>query len=129
MAAINLSDYNLAELKGLQFDVENEIKERQRQELGKAREQIRAIASEAGISVESLMKKGGGRLKALAGPKADGLEPAARASGPKAAARYRNPANGAQTWSGRGRQPKWIAEALAGGTTLDAFKVADAKGA
>lgn len=129
MAAINLSDYNLAELKGLQFDVENEIKERQRQELSKAREQIRAIASEAGISVESLMKKGAGRLKALAGPKADGLAAGRKTDAAKGAARYRNPANGAQTWSGRGRQPKWIAEALAGGTTLDAFKVADAGGA
>ena len=26
---------------------------------------------------------------------------------------YRNPSNSAETWTGRGRQPKWVREALA----------------
>ena len=44
MANINLSGYNLAELKGLQFDIEKEIKNRQQQDVKKAREQILEIA-------------------------------------------------------------------------------------
>jgi DNA-binding protein H-NS len=32
---------------------------------------------------------------------------------------YRNPRNSAETWTGRGRQPKWVREALAGGVRLE----------
>ena len=31
---------------------------------------------------------------------------------------YRNPCNSAETWTGRGRQPKWVREALACGVRL-----------
>ena len=40
MANIDLSGYNLSELKGLQHDIEKELKSRQHQDLQKAREQI-----------------------------------------------------------------------------------------
>lgn len=33
-------------------------------------------------------------------------------------AKYRNPANPAQTWSGRGRRPDWVNAALAEGKAL-----------
>lgn len=32
-------------------------------------------------------------------------------------AKYANPANAADTWSGRGRKPRWYVEALASGKT------------
>jgi len=32
---------------------------------------------------------------------------------------YRNPSNSAETWSGRGRQPKWVREALARGARFE----------
>ncbi|HEX9814462.1 MAG TPA: H-NS histone family protein [Myxococcota bacterium] len=32
---------------------------------------------------------------------------------------YRNPCNSAETWTGRGRQPKWVREALARGKRLE----------
>lgn len=72
MAQIDLSNYNLGELKGLQFDVEKELKERQRHDLRKAREQVMAIVQEAGMSVDELLArdgKGKGRRK-KAGPEA-----------------------------------------------------------
>lgn len=34
-----------------------------------------------------------------------------------ASAKYANPANPSDTWSGRGRKPRWFAEALAEGKT------------
>jgi len=55
MTQIDLSNYNLGELKGLQFDVEKELKERQRHDLRKAREQVMAIVQEAGMSVDELL--------------------------------------------------------------------------
>lgn len=38
------------------------------------------------------------------------------------AAKYRNPVTG-ETWSGRGRAPRWLADELAKGRTKDAFLV------
>ena len=36
----------------------------------------------------------------------------------KAVQKYRNPENPEETWSGRGRPPKWVQAALAGGRTM-----------
>jgi len=32
---------------------------------------------------------------------------------------YRNPSNSAETWTGRGRQPKWVRDAIANGKQLE----------
>jgi len=37
----------------------------------------------------------------------------------KVAAKFANPADAAQTWSGRGRQPIWFRDALASGASED----------
>lgn len=109
MANINLSGYNLSELNGLLHDIEREIKNRQHQDLQKARDQILAIAQEAGVSVEELLAANGKKSKG--------------GKGQKVQARYQNPSNNGQTWTGRGRQPKWIAEGLAKGKSLDDFRI------
>ncbi len=36
-----------------------------------------------------------------------------------ATAKYANPANSADTWSGRGRKPRWFEEAIANGKKAD----------
>jgi DNA-binding protein H-NS len=109
MATIDLSNYNLGELKGLQFEIEKEVKARQQQEVKKAREQILAIARDVGLPVEDLLGNTGAKSK-----------PGGRE---KVQPRYQNPADKAQTWTGRGRKPKWIAEGLANGKTLEEFKI------
>jgi DNA-binding protein H-NS len=55
MPTTDLSTYTLAELKGLDFDIRQEIKARQQRELSKAREQILGIAREAGLSEQELL--------------------------------------------------------------------------
>ena len=37
--------------------------------------------------------------------------------------RYRNPANAAETWTGRGKQPRWLVAALATGKVLEDFSI------
>lgn len=108
MARTDLSNYNLGELKGLLFDVEKELKQRERRETRQARERILAIARSAGVSVEELLASQGGRTR----------KKEAEAKAPPAA-RYRNPHDASQTWSGRGRKPGWVSEALAAGKRLD----------
>jgi len=110
MATIDLSNYNLGELKGLQFDVEKEIKSRQQQELKKAREQILAIAQDVGLPVEALMSAKSG--------KSGKLGKSAKGGQSVGAAQYRNPSDNAQTWTGRGRKPKWVIDALSNGKNL-----------
>jgi DNA-binding protein H-NS len=39
--------------------------------------------------------------------------------------RYRNPDNYSETWSGRGKQPRWLAAALTKGRAIEEFKIAD----
>lgn len=36
---------------------------------------------------------------------------------------YRNPGNSAETWTGRGRQPKWVRDALASGARLEDLSI------
>jgi len=109
MAKIDLSDYTLSQLKGLQSEIEKQLKDRQQQEVKKAREQIIAIAQDIGISVEELLANKGAKSKSNGGKK---VEP-----------QYQNPVDNSQTWTGRGRQPKWIAEGMANGKTLEDFKI------
>ena len=118
MAKTDLSNYNLAELKGQQFDIEKEIKSRQHDEVRKAREQILAIAQDVGVPVSKLIARVAGGKKD--GAKKDGAK---NGGGQQGQARFRNPADDSQTWTGRGRQPKWIAEALSGGKSLDDFRI------
>jgi len=38
-------------------------------------------------------------------------------------AKYRNPDNSSETWSGRGREPKWLAEKISAGRRRDEFAI------
>ena len=41
----------------------------------------------------------------------------------KSPAKYRNPGNGDETWSGRGRKPGWIREAESAGRNISDFLI------
>jgi DNA-binding protein H-NS len=47
---------------------------------------------------------------------------------PQVLPKYRNPANPAETWAGRGRQPRWVTEQLSSGKKLDDFRIQPASG-
>src|ERR1700676_5178820 len=42
---------------------------------------------------------------------------------PKVFPKYRNPNEPSETWSGRGKQPRWLAAALKGGQTIEEFVI------
>lgn len=101
---IDLESFSLKELKQLQKDVTAAIdnfKDRERQ---KAIAEVEAFARERGLSPAD--------LKALLGRSRKGLP-----------AKYANPADPTQTWSGRGRRPRWVEAALADGKSLDDMKI------
>jgi DNA-binding protein H-NS len=74
--------------------LEQQISEARRRELAEAVSQVRAIVAEYGLSAQDVFPAG-------RAPRA------ASAAGSKVAPKYRNPATG-QTWTGRGKAPKWI---------------------
>lgn len=108
MKTIDLSTYNLAELKRLLHDIGQEFNARQTQELQKAREDILAIALNAGMSIESLLATVSKKQKK---------------QGKKVLHKYQNPAESSLTWTGRGRKPRWVVEALANGVSLEGLRL------
>ncbi len=99
-----------------------------RDELTKLRADIdramaEAAAREHGFSLAELVPGGGARGRA-AGGKRGGRSAASTSSPPTPSdAKYRNPENPEQTWSGRGRRPQWVHEATANGRALADLEV------
>jgi len=92
------------------------------------RKRINAIAREAGYTVAELFG-GGGAKSAGAGKAAKPAKPAKKATrksskaGTKVAPKFRNPANHAETWAARGKQPRWLAAEIAKGKKLEDFAI------
>ncbi len=89
------------------------------------RKRINAIAREAGYTVAELF---GGTATAKAPGRAKPGRPAKKTrksskAGSKVAPKYRNPANAAETWAARGKQPRWLAAEIAKGRTLQEFAI------
>lgn len=103
----DLSTYSIAKLRALEVQVIDELKTRHFLSVSKAREQILHIAQSAGISVKELMA----------------AKSAPRTKAAPAGAKYRNPDDASQVWSGRGRQPNWIKTYVASGKSLDDAKI------
>ena len=73
-------------------DLEQKINEARRNELSAAVAQVRALVAEYGLTAQDVFPVGRAR---------------SASAGSKVAPKYRHPATG-QTWTGRGKAPKWI---------------------
>ena len=78
-------------------------------------EVYRSMGREVGVEV-SIVKTGGGE-PGRRGRRAGDTEGSDRRS--EVGAKYRNPDNPDETWSGRGRQPKWVQAAISHGRRLE----------
>ena len=96
--AIDLKKFNQKQLNELIQRAESRKQELHSDRLAKVRAKVTEFANAEGFSIEELF---GGR----------GHKKTRR----KAAPKYRNPANHAETWSGRGKRPRWYNAALAAG--------------
>jgi len=54
--------------------------------------------------------------------------PSERRPYPRVFPKYRNPTDPAETWAGRGRQPRWVTEQLRSGKNLDDFRILSGAG-
>ena len=110
---IDISGLTKSELIALNKRVERAIEAFDAQNLARARREAQRVAREYGVSVKDLM----GAAPAPAKSKAKTKSKSKRRG--KVAPKYRNPADASQTWTGRGRQPAWVAEVLVGGARLE----------
>ncbi len=81
------------------------------------RGKITRFAKAEGYTIEELFGIAG-----TAGPDRKATRSAARV-GRKIAPKYRNPANPKETWTGRGRQPRWLAALIAKGKKPENFLI------
>lgn len=102
---IDLEKMSMDELKALSKDVAKAIKNYEKRKRTEALAEIQAVAKRHGLSIDDIV---GGKRK---GTKV------------KAPAKYRNPKNPDEEWSGRGRQPAWFKAAVSGGAKVESLEI------
>ena len=104
--AIDISKLNEAQLTALAAKIQARLHELQLEKVARLRDKVIAMITSEGVDYAELMEHTAfARRKKRASKRA------------KVAPKYRNPADHAQTWSGRGRQPRWFKAALRKGKT------------
>ena len=100
MSYFDLEKMSLEELKALQKQVAKAIEGYKDRERLKALAELEAKAQEMGFSLSDLL----------------GIKKTRKGAGvPK----YSHPDDAAVTWTGKGRRPAWVNEALAAGKTME----------
>ena len=98
---MDLDSLTLKELKSLQSQVAKKIEGFEERKKREALTALEEQAKSLGYSLTELVGASTPRKRKPAKPK------------------YANPANKSETWTGRGRRPRWVEAALKAGKTLD----------
>ena len=101
--AIKLDKMSREELEALSADVSKALASLETRRKAEARAAAEKAARDHGFSLDDIV---GTDKKSKKNP-----------------AKYRNTDDPRQTWTGRGRQPGWIKDALASGKSLDEFAI------
>ena len=105
----DISDLSVEDLKRLQVEAEALIASKKDQAIEDAYNEIIAIAEAVGFSVEELLELGEQKRKKTT---RKAVEP-----------RYRNKNNTEETWTGRGKKPRWLVAELEKGAKLEDFLI------
>lgn len=99
--AVDLKSLNHNQLTDLISKAQARQDELRKEKVGKLREKVLALIKAEGYAFEDIF---------------GGVRPGAkRRAGGTVAPKYRNPADPEQTWSGRGKRPRWFNDALKAG--------------
>lgn len=104
---MDISSLNVPQLRELQQNITEELKRREAQDKVAALNELKAFAQTRGYTLEQLLEAKG-KPRAAVG---------------KVRVKYRHPQNAELTWTGRGRQPRWVGDWVAAGNALDALLV------
>ena len=106
MALPNIEKLSYKELLQLQTKIAATLEKRKADEKSAVKRKMMELAAASGFELDELVgSKRGVRKGSTVAPK------------------YRHPKDPKVTWSGRGRQPRWIKEALAKGKKLESFAI------
>lgn len=124
--SIDLSRLSAKELSSLIRDAQKrKTVVSKRQPITKVRAQLVKAAQKAGYTINELFGTGAPAAAAAAAkaPRAARGSKVAKSKGSKIAPKYRDPANPANTWTGRGKQPRWLAGYTNGGRKVEDFLI------
>ena len=109
MAKVNgLDKMSYAELAELRDRVDAAMIAAQAAERQALRAEMEALAAKSGLTIAEILSSGKSGSR----------------KGSKVAVKYRNPKDASQTWTGRGRKPTWLVEALKkNGQKIESFAV------
>lgn len=105
----DISSLSLLELEELKGEAQSIIEARKAQLFDETYQQIMQLVEPTGLSLEELV------ARAQKKPIAKTRKPVPP--------RYRNPHNSQETWTGRGKQPRWLAAQIAAGAQLEDFLI------
>jgi DNA-binding protein H-NS len=100
LMAVDIKNLNHNQLNDLISKAQVRQNELRKEKVVKLREKVHALIKAEGYAFEDIFGSTRGKAKRSTGT---------------VAPKYRNPANPAQTWSGRGKRPHWFNDALKAG--------------
>lgn len=105
---MDLSTLSVVELKSLLEKIPAEIRRREKEDKARIRKELEELAAKSGYSLEELLGEAAEKVakvkKALA-------------------IKFCHPNDISLTWTGRGRQPKWVVDFLANGGKIDQLSI------
>ena len=107
---MDTSSVPLADLQHLLAILPGEIEKRRAEERERVIEELAALAQARGFALEDLIRRPENKTKDIGAPVV--------VRRPRAMVKYRHPLKRDLAWTGRGRQPRWVAAWLAEGRTM-----------
>src|SRR5690606_23745436 len=105
----DITHLSLVEIKHIQAEAESLIALKKDQDIEDDYQQILAVDEKVGMTVEQLLEFGASKRK--------------KSSRKSVEPRYRSKSNPDDTWTGRGKQPRWLVAELEKGAKLDDFLI------
>ncbi|MAI46566.1 MAG: H-NS histone family protein [Hyphomicrobiaceae bacterium TMED74] len=106
MRPINVDKMALKDLIDLELKVKKAIVTARERERLQIKSQVEELIEEAGFSIDEIFARGRGAMK-----------------GRTVAPKYANPDDKSETWTGRGRMPKWLVAKLKKGAKIEQFAI------
>jgi DNA-binding protein H-NS len=102
-ATNGIDDLSYAQLLALQEKIAAAIVERKSEDAQLTKQKLKEMAEKAGFDINELFGKKRAKSASLV--------------------KYRDPSDNSRTWSGRGRKPNWLVDAVKKGAKLEKFAV------
>jgi DNA-binding protein H-NS len=125
MTTRDLAGMTTAQLLKMQADIAAALAQKHDQEVSTAQTAEQKLRSQISAELKELSEKWAAKAETIAAPaqpiKAKAQRRNIKSTPAKVAPKYRD--GSGHTWSGRGKKPGWITQAIAGGATLEQFRI------